>query len=291
MAPPVREPPVVEQGAHAVANVLGPRQETPIEAIRDMCLPPKAREYLDAPLRDLGLEIWPGIIRVSEGVERHYSVIGKDEQQRIVLHIKSWILDGPNELKFMALTSLPSAFEEGTRLYILSEGLDIIPSRAYRRMILEQWPRRQRVMTTFVPWVDIKSLQGTRAQQDLKEILELEVTQPAPSESSADDITSEEIQRLVKIVSGWPDFLEPNGRSVAAFLAGLREVLSGFDYTGGRRVFAGKLIMRLLQYGEVEDGQHVLGMLLHYLSGLDDMPRDDKEFMDGVIRKYRLMPH
>jgi hypothetical protein len=255
-----------------------------------MCLPPKAREYLDGPLGDLGLEIWPGIIRVSEGVERHYSVIGTDEQQRIVLHIKSWILDGPNELKFMALTSLPSAFEEGTRLFILSQGLDIIPSRAYRRMILEQWPRRQRVMTTFVPWVDIESLQGTRALQDLKEILELEPTQPAPSESSVGDMTSEEIQGLVKIVAGWPDFSDPDGRGVTVFIAGLRGVLSGFDYTGRPRVFAGDLVMRLLQYGEVEDGEHALGRILHYLSGLEDMPRNDKEFMDGVMRKYRLMP-
>ena len=290
MASPVREPHAVEQGAHAVSRLLGPRQESPIEAIRDMCLPPKAREYLSGPLGALGLEIWSGIIRVSEGVERHYSVIGPDEQQRIVLHIKSWILDGPNELKFIALTSLPSAFEEGTRLFILSQGLDIIPSRAYRRMILEQWPRRQRVMTTFVPWVDIESLQGTRAQQDLKEILELESTQPAPTESSAGDMTSEEIQGLVKIVAGWPDFLEPNGRKVTALVAGLSNVLSGFDYTGRPRVFAGDFVMRLLQYGEVEEGEHALGRILHYLSGLEDMPRKDKEFMDGVIRKYRLMP-
>jgi len=152
------------QGMRKLAGALTPPEQSPSEALQDMRLPPRAIEYLRAPLSALGMEVREGIIQVRRGAERVHSVIGDGEQRRIVLHIAHWILDNPTDAKDAALASLAWAFEEGTELFIVSEGLDIIPARAYRRMILEEcYPKLAEVYRT----------KRTKSDQELRDLLHM----------------------------------------------------------------------------------------------------------------------
>jgi hypothetical protein len=100
----------------------------------------------------------------------------------------------------------------------------------------------------------------------------------------------EERRQLAKIIATMPDFADHRGRSVMADMAGLSDVLSGFDFTGRPTIVAGDLVGRLQHHGEVRDGYHALGMLLDYLCNLGDMPPGNVEYMEGIIAKYRLVP-
>ncbi len=295
-APP-REASAFERGARSAAEWIAPPQRSPSEALRDMRLPQSALDILTHPLLDLGLSVGDKTVRPRYGSSQHtFTVIGNGGLELFLLHIEGWILDNPTDSKYNALAALPFAFEEGTSLLVLSEALNVIPAIPYRNMIAERWPQKHHLQAIFVPWIDILKLQTLRADHDrarrhLRDVLHLEEWPgPGPGASSVLDMSPEEKQELRRILAGLPDFQDVRGRSVMADLAGLKGVLSGFDFTGNPGTVAGALIIQLQTYGEVSEGRHALGMLLSYLSGLPDTPPATVAFMKDVIRKYRLVP-
>jgi len=106
-------------------------------------------------------------------------------------------------------------------------------------------------------------------------------------------LTTEEFQKLTRVVAGLYDFtdLGPRGRREIMRQAGLLRFLLGIDLTGPPKTVAGDLIGRLLDFGFLPERRthHALGALLSYLLTLGELPREDARFTAELIVKYTLV--
>jgi hypothetical protein len=136
---------------------LGGRQESPSEAILNMRLPPAEAMMLGALLSGIACELDEG--EIDYRLTYRYTIIRGQDEQRVLLHIPGSILDSPNPQKDAALTSLPFVFKGFSRLFVLSEGLDAIPTFEYSEMLLRDWPEYAGIAVDWVPWSHLKGLQ------------------------------------------------------------------------------------------------------------------------------------
>jgi hypothetical protein len=317
-----REESLLERGARRTAELIAPPQKSPSEALRDMRLPQSAIDILSCPLQDLGFDIRDKTVQPRWSSSEHtFTVIGNQGLEQILLHIEGWILDNPTDKKYNALTALPFAFEEGTSLLMLSEGLDVIPARAYRNMIAERWPQKHGVQATFVPWIDILTLKKSSPRPDhahvlLRDILELdELSRPVPGAPSASDMLPEEKQELTRIIgrthrmsnvlqsderielqqiiAELSEFAQgtERDRRVLMDMAGLGGLASGLDLSGPPRTAAGTLVLGVERHGFLGDRPHfhALGALLSYMLTLGDLPRDDATFIARLVVECSLV--
>jgi hypothetical protein len=128
---------------------------------------------------------------------------------------------------------------------------------------------------------------------NLDELLQAASSKPKDSKLSVSNMPSEELNRIKDIIRRHNDFADARGRTQLIIQAGLHKILENFEYVGRPRTVAGELVDALIRYGTLKDepGSHALGVLLCYVSSLQDLPPTDAEFLKVTINKYCLVSH
>lgn len=83
----------------------------------------------------------------------------------------------------------------------------------------------------------------------------------------------------------------PTARAAYLEVAGLRRFVASLDLNGSTREVANLLVARLELFGFLPDQptHHALGVLLEYVSGLEDTPAEDGHWLRAIIGRYRLI--
>jgi len=175
------------RATRGAVELLGGRQESPSEAILDMRLPQTEAAVLGPLLSDQAFELTEDRIELRYGSVYRFTVVRDHEERGVLLHIPGWILDNPSPQKDAALTCLPFVFKGANRLFVLSRGLDAIPSPEYSEMLLADWPQYARIKVDWVPWTHIQALEKSDLPRDqlhrtLRRILDLGDPGAAPQD-------------------------------------------------------------------------------------------------------------
>lgn len=153
----------VTQGA--VEFVAG-RQESPSEALSDLRLPPDAFKVLAPLLQELHFKLDNDASVTFYGSERKFAVVESGSESRALLHLAGWVLDNPSAAKSDALSALPHVFRKFAGIFMLSQGVDVIPAPAYEEMITLDWKRDFGAAVEWVPWMRIRGLERPGLPKD-----------------------------------------------------------------------------------------------------------------------------
>jgi len=104
-------------------------------------------------------------------------------------------------------------------------------------------------------------------------------------------LKQEEFQKLVRIVSGLDDFVDPIARKGLIQGARLNRLIGSLNLSGAPGTVAVRLIDRLNEYGPLPDRQnyHALGALLTYLLSSGALNQAEEQFFAEIIVRYSLV--
>ena len=142
------------------------RDESPSEALSDMRLPKAAFDILAPLLQELHFKLDNDASVTFYGSERRFAVVESGAERRALLHVPDWVLDNPSAAKSDALSALPHVFKQFAGMFMLSEGVDVIPAPAYEEMITTDWQRDFGAAVEWVPWMRIQRLEQPGVSKD-----------------------------------------------------------------------------------------------------------------------------
>lgn len=105
--------------------------------------------------------------------------------------------------------------------------------------------------------------------------------QPAPLLEFID------IQRLLPILSAYPLFQTPDGRSTVLAISGVAPYVNQ-DLNGSAQYVASSLLVKLNGYGEIAPNDTAIGRLLAYLLADAALPPAHKDVIAAIATKYSL---
>ena len=117
---------------------------------------------------------------------------------------------------------------------------------------------------------------------------------PAPDESMSDPALQPtpplefiDIQRLLPILSAYPLFQTPDGRSTVLAISGVAPYVNQ-DLNGSAQYVASSLLVKLNGYGEIAPNDTAIGRLLAYLLADVALPPAHKDVITSIATKYGL---
>jgi len=117
---------------------------------------------------------------------------------------------------------------------------------------------------------------------------------PAPDESMSDPALQPtpplefiDIQRLLPILSAYPLFQTPDGRSTVLAISGVAPYVNQ-DLNGSAQYVASSLLVKLNGYGEIAPNDTAIGRLLAYLLADAALPPAHKDVIASIATKYGL---
>jgi hypothetical protein len=117
---------------------------------------------------------------------------------------------------------------------------------------------------------------------------------PAPDESMSDPALQPtpplefiDIQRLLPILSAYPLFQTPDGRSTVLAISGVAPYVNQ-DLNGSAQYVASSLLVKLNGYGEIAPNDTAIGRLLAYLLADVALPPTHKDVIASIATKYGL---
>ena len=117
---------------------------------------------------------------------------------------------------------------------------------------------------------------------------------PAPDESMSDPALQPtpplefiDIQRLLPILSAYPLFQTPDGRSTVLAISGVAPYVNQ-DLNGSAQYVASSLLVKLNGYGEIAPNDTAIGRLLAYLLADVALPPAHKNVIAAIATKYSL---
>ncbi|MCA9981119.1 MAG: trypsin-like peptidase domain-containing protein [Anaerolineales bacterium] len=106
------------------------------------------------------------------------------------------------------------------------------------------------------------------------------------------DLSKADYDRLVNILSGYPDFSNPFTRYT--FISNIftsvprgQDIVANLTISGNARIAAQSVIQRLTHFGQNEPGQEALSLLINSLIN-DVGDSDDTAFLRDLFQKYHL---
>jgi hypothetical protein len=111
------------------------------------------------------------------------------------------------------------------------------------------------------------------------------VIDPAPQPLPSLDFI--DIQRLLPIVSAYPLFQTPDGRSTVLAISGVAPYVNQ-DLNGSAQYVASSLLVKLNDYGEIAPNDTAIGRLLAYLLADVALPPAHKDVIAAIATKYGL---
>jgi hypothetical protein len=283
----------------ANAPAAGEPQPNASEALLDLRLPEPVHAALAPPLTEIGFTL-----RHAEAAERYgpatrrYTLAERGDERRFLVHVPDWVLRKYANAHRDALAAVPYAFPAKVTIYIFSEELDA-PERTLRNLIMDGWAA-QGFTGVFIPWRDVNDLMGAQPlerKRIIEDMLKLNNGSAANGAGAASErarirLKPQEIQTITKILSGLSQFEELRGRTQMIEFCGLDAILKNLDYSGGKSLVAGGIVLELQKYGWLPDqpGMHALGVLLNYVRALDDLPPDDHGKLTVIIEANKLVP-
>ena len=117
---------------------------------------------------------------------------------------------------------------------------------------------------------------------------------PAPDESMSDPALQPtpplefiDIQRVLPILSAYPLFQTPDGRSTVLAISGVAPYVNQ-DLNGSAQYVASSLLVKLNGYGEIAPNDTAIGRLLAYLLADVALPPAHKDVITSIATKYGL---
>lgn len=117
---------------------------------------------------------------------------------------------------------------------------------------------------------------------------------PAPAEPMSDPAPQPtpllefiDIQRLLPILSAYPLFQTPDGRSTVLAISGVAPYVNQ-DLNGSAQYVASSLLVKLNAYGEIAPHDTAIGRLLAYLLADVALPPAHKNVIAAIATKYSL---
>jgi hypothetical protein len=96
-----------------------------------------------------------------------------------------------------------------------------------------------------------------------------------------------DIQKLLPILSAYPLFQTPDGRSTVLAISGVAPYVNQ-DLNGSAQYVASSLLVKLNDYGEIAAGDTAIGRLLAYLLADVALPPGHKDVIAAIAAKYGL---
>ena len=96
-----------------------------------------------------------------------------------------------------------------------------------------------------------------------------------------------DIQRLLLVLSAYPLFQTPDGRSTLLAISGVAPYVN-LDLNGSAQLVASSLLVKLNEYGEIGPGDTAIGRLLTYVAADVALPPAHKDLIAAIAAKYGL---
>jgi hypothetical protein len=96
-----------------------------------------------------------------------------------------------------------------------------------------------------------------------------------------------DIQQLIDILAGRPEWLTPDSRRGLLYAAGVWDFVT-IDLAGGARTVASNALGQLNEKGRTDEGDTALGRLLNYVAKDKALPGDERETIQGIVNKHQL---
>lgn len=96
-----------------------------------------------------------------------------------------------------------------------------------------------------------------------------------------------DLQKLVPILANYSMFQTPDSRNSLLVISGVAPYIN-LDLNGNAQYVASSLLVKLNEFGEIEQGDTALGRLLTYIVGDPALPPANKSVIESIGVKYNI---
>jgi len=267
-----------------------------IDRLLDLQIPVSLKEWLEAPLKSLGLSIDQKEVPGSfSSPPRFYTVVKNSASERALWNIPKDILLDDSKWESIGGVMMAINITDQT-IITVSEDLEN-PHPAYE-VYKKSWNQLFRITWKFVPWGSLQTIKNTAAIQqqellstffDLSDVIAKGQQTPIVNRISDDDVG-----KIAGIVAKLAEFIDDGEKAWRLNMgqAGLKQLVGKLTFSGAPKIVAFGVFSQLQDDSPLADYplDSVLGRLLWQIQSISDMGTDDKTVIRTIIKTHNLAP-